>query len=149
MKKFKFFTVCIVLLSAIFINACDGLGSGSPSSSKKSFNYDLRGTWVSNEQGIYSGSLKIDTDTITIDGYEEDWRTLVGDDRKRPFKDYPKRVPLKGYSEEGKIFIEYGGTVQDGIPYTYTETGTYQNKYKLLEFNFGGRKEILQMAVNF
>jgi hypothetical protein len=52
-------------------------------------------------------------------------------------------VPLKGYSEEGKIFIEYGDAAQDGIPYIYTELGDYPNKYKLLEFSFGGRKEIL------
>ena len=129
------------LLSVLFINACDGL-NGSPSGNYKSFSYDLRGTWVSNETGLYSGSLKIDVNTITIDGYGENWTTLVGDDNKRPFKDFPKRVPLKGYSEEGKIFIEYGGTVQDGIPYIYPD------KYKLLEFTFGGKKEILQLSVD-
>jgi len=25
----------------------------------------------------------------------------------RPFKDYPKRVPITRYSEEGQIFIKY------------------------------------------
>jgi hypothetical protein len=93
---------------------------------------------------LYSGSLTIDFDTITIDGYGEDWTSLVGDDSKRPFKDFPKRVPLKGYSEEGKIFIDYGESAQEGIPYIYTEAGDYPNKYTLLEFSFGGRKEILQ-----
>jgi hypothetical protein len=111
----------------------------------KSFDSKLRGTWISNESGLYSGTLKIDYDTITIDGYGEDWTSLVGDDSKRPFKDFPKRIPLDGYSEEGKIFIEYGGTEQEGIPYLYTETGSYPREYKLLEFTFGGRKEILQM----
>jgi len=148
MKNFKFFTVSTVLLTALFINSCDGLGSGSQSSVIRSFNYDLRGTWVSNESGLYSGTLKIDTNTITIDGYGEDWTTLVGDDNKRPFKDFPNRVPLKGFSEDGKIFIEYGDTVQNGIPYIYTQTGDYPNKYKLLEFFFGGRKEILQLMTN-
>ena len=38
----------------------------------KSFDSKLRGTWVSNDQGMYSGSLKTTSDTITIDGYEED-----------------------------------------------------------------------------
>jgi hypothetical protein len=147
MKKYKFFAVYTVLLSALFINACEGQGGGTQ---PKSFNYDLRGTWVSNEQnGLYSGTLKIGADTITIDGYGENWLSLVGDENKRPFKDFPKRVPLKGYSEEGKIFIEYGGTVKDGIPYIYSETGTYQNKYKLLEFTFGGRPERLQLEENF
>jgi hypothetical protein len=57
-------------------------------------------------------------------------------------------VQFKGYSEDGKIFIEYGGA-QNGIPYTWTETGSYPGKYKLLEFDFGGRKEILQCPVDY
>jgi len=145
MKKYKFFAVYTVLLSALLINACDGQGGGG--SQPKSFTNDLRGTWVSNESGLYSGSLKIDVNTITIDGYGEDWTSLVGDDSKRPFRDFPRRLPLKGYSEEGKIFIEYGGTV-NGIPYIYSETGTYPNKYKILDFNFGGRSEKLQLKEN-
>ena len=140
MKNHKFFALCIFLLSAIFTGSCGAVPSGD----YKSFHTDLRGTWVSNESGLYSGTLVIDINTITIDGYGEDWTSLVGDDSKRPFKDFPKRVPLKGYSEEGKIFIEYGSTEPEGIPYIYTEIGDYQNKYKLLEFSFGGRKEILQ-----
>jgi hypothetical protein len=124
------------------MNSCYVL-SGSQSGDYKFFNSDLLGTWVSNEAGLYLGSLEIDYETITIDGYGEDLISLMGDDSRRPFRDFPKRVPLKGYSEEGKIFIEYGGGAQ-GIPYIYTETGTYPHKYKLLEFSFGGRKEILQ-----
>jgi hypothetical protein len=143
-KNLRFFAVCISFLSALFSISCDDLPTGD----FKSFDSGLRGTWVSNETGLYSGSLKIDFDTITIDSYGEDWTSLVGDDSKRPFRDFPKRVPLKGYSEEGKIFIEYGDTAQDGIPYIYTELGDYQNKYKLLEFSFGGRKEILQRIMD-
>jgi hypothetical protein len=143
-KNLRFFAVCISFLSALSIISCDGLPTGD----YKSFDSGLRGTWVSNETGLYSGSLKIDFDTITIDGYGENWTSLVGDDSKRPFKDFPKRVPLKGYSEEGKIFIDYGDTAQNGIPYIYTElVGDYSNKYKLLEFSFGGRKEILQYGM--
>ena len=141
MKNIRFFVVCIFLLSVLFISSCDGY---SPTGDFKSFDSNLRGTWVSNETGLYSGSLIIDSVTITIDGYGEDWTSLVGDDSRRPFKDFPKRVPLKGYSEEGKIFIEYGGNVENGIPYIYTEIGNYSEKYRLLEFSFGGRKEILQ-----
>jgi len=137
----KRFTGCISLLVTLFLTTCNL--EYNPSN-YKSFDNKLRGTWVSNETGLYSGSLKIDSDTITIDGYGEDWASLVGDDSKRPFKDFPKRVPLKGYSEEGKIFIEYGETALDGIPYVYTELGAYPQKYKLLEFSFGDRKEILQ-----
>ena len=142
MKKFRPFALCIFLLSAIFASSCGAVPSGE----YKSFHNDLRGTWVSNESGLYSGTLIIDVDTIIIDGYGEDWTSLVGDDSKRPFRDFPKRVPLKGYSEEGKIFIEYGSIEPEGIPYIYTESGNYQEKYKLLEFSFGGRKEILQFT---
>jgi hypothetical protein len=140
MKNFLLVAVCTVL-SALFTSSCN-LPSGG--GNYKSFDSKLRGTWVSNEPGLYSGTLKFDTGTLTIDGYGEDWLSLVGDDSKLPFKDFPKRVALKGYSEEGKIFIEYGGAAQ-GIPYIYTEEGSYPSKYKLLEFDFGGRKEILQM----
>jgi len=140
MKNFRFLAVCIVLLFPLSISSCDWQMTGD----YKSFDNKLRGTWVSNETGLYAGSLQIGYDTITIDGYGEDWTSLVGDDSRRPFRDFPKRVPIKGYSEDGKIFIEYGETAQDGIPYVYTEVGSYPQKYKLLEFTFGGRKEILQ-----
>jgi hypothetical protein len=145
-KNLRFSTIIIILLSSPLLSACNGLMTDG---SFKSFDYKLRGTWFSNDSGLYSGTLKIDSDTITIDGYGEDWAYMVGDDSKRPFKDFPKRVPLKGYSEEGKIFIEYGETALDGIPYVYTEVGTYPQKYKLLEFSFGGRKEILQCKIDF
>jgi len=144
MKKFRFVAICVILLSAFFINSCDNLISDD----YKSFDSRLRGKWVSNESGLYSGSLIIDNNTITIDGYGEDWTSLLGDDSKRPFRDFPKRVPLKGYSEDSKIFIDYGNYLQDGIPYIYTEGGTYPQKYKLLEFSFGGRKEILQWTAD-
>ena len=140
MKNLMSPAACIILLSAFLISSCGGLLTGDT----KFFDSKLWGTWVSNETGLYSGSLKIDHDTITIDGYGEDWTSLTGGDSKRPFKDFPKRVPLKGYSEEGKIFIEYGEVAQNGIPYVYTESGSYLENYKLLEFSFGGRKEILQ-----
>ncbi|MDR2923412.1 MAG: hypothetical protein LBU85_08745 [Treponema sp.] len=135
--------VCIVLVSVLFIISCGELSS---SADVKSFDNVLHGTWKSNgESSVYSGTLKIDFDTITIDGYWEKQTPLEnGNDNERPFRGYPKRVPLKGYSEEGKIFIDYGGAV-NGIPYIYTETGAYPPKYKLLEFTFGGREEILQM----
>jgi hypothetical protein len=120
-------------------------------SAVKSFDSRLRGTWESNDPSKYSGSLKIEIDTITIYGYEysqtqQNQQNI--NDNKRPFKDYPRDICLTGYSEDGKIFIEYGGA-QNGITYTWTETGSYPNKYKLLEFDFGGRKEILQWPVDY
>jgi hypothetical protein len=140
MKTPGFFAIAnsAALLAALVISSCGDL----PATATRSSAGDLRGTWVSNETGVYSGSLVITYDTITIDGYGEDWLSLVGDDSKRPFRDYPKRVALKGYSEDGKLFIEYGGNTK-GITYIYTEAGDYP-KYKLLEFTFGDRKEIVQ-----
>jgi len=143
--KNNIFTVCIILLFIFCFSACDGVYTDNT----KSFDRKLRGTWVSNETGLYSGSLKIDAYTITIDGYGEDWASLVGDDSKRPFKDFPKRVPLPGYSEGEEIFITSRSTSQDGIQFVYTELGSYQQRYKLLEFSFGGRKEILQCVIDY
>jgi hypothetical protein len=154
MKSHKSFAIIIVLLSVLFFSTCDM----PTTDNSRSFDKKLRGTWVSNDPTKYSGSLKITFDTITIDGYLESQTPLDGDDSNRPFKDIPKRVghpghservSLKGSSEEGNIFIEYGDVAQDGIPYVYTEGGKYPNEFKLLEFNFGGRKEILEFKTGF
>ena len=93
---------------------------------------------------MYSGKLVIYSDTITIDGYGEDWKALVRDDSKRPFRELPKGVPLPRYSEEGKLFIEYPTSVLKDIPYNYTETWDNSNKVELLSFTFGERPEILR-----
>jgi len=145
MKNHKLIAVCLILLSSLLICSCDGTYAGS----YKSFDSKLRGTWASNETGLYAGTLAIGYDTITIDGYGEDWTSLVGDDAKRPFRELPKRVPLPGYSEGGSIFIKYGSADEYSVPYLYTEVGTYPQKYRLLEFDFGGRKEILQSAAEY
>jgi hypothetical protein len=144
MKNRRFFAICIVLFSAVFALSCDT--HNPQSSSVKSFSNDLRGTWESNDKTNYSGSLTIDFDTIKIDGYDESQTKSPqdgGDDKQRPFVGFPRKTHLRGYSEDGKIFIDYGNG-QNGIPYTYTntETGTYPYK-RILEFDFGGRKEIL------
>jgi hypothetical protein len=133
-------------LFALFIVSCDGVtGTGTP---VKSFDGKLQGTWVSNDPDpLYKGSLVIDFQRITITGYGEGQTPFLGDENKRPFKGYPKGVALKGYSEEGKIFIENGGQVE-GIPYTYDEDKSYPPKYKLLTFTFGGRLEILESSVS-
>jgi hypothetical protein len=116
-----------ILLFALFLSSCDGLYTGD----YRSFESKLRGTWVSNETGLYSGSLIINYDTITIEGYPEDWTALMVDDSKRPLRDYPKHVPLTGYSEEGKIFIEYPGSIFNDISYVYTEVGSYPHKVQI------------------
>jgi len=145
MKSLKAFAVTLILLPVLCISSCDG----TYTSDTKSFDKKLRGTWVSNETGLYSGSLKIDIYTITIDGYREDWTSLVGNDSRRPFRDFPKRLPLPGYSEDREIFITYKDAPQDGIRFTYSEVGTYPRKYKLLEFDFGGRRETLQCMADY
>jgi len=151
MKSLKSFSIIIAMLFAIFLTACDGMATDD----RDYFESRLRGTWVSNDPGVYSGKLTIDYDTIIIEGYAEDWTSQWGDDSKRPFKDYPKGIPLNGYSEkgevsgEGEIFIEFPASKFTSVSYEYTEAGSYPQKYKLLTFNFGDRKEILQCKVNY
>jgi len=141
----KILTFCIGFLAAF--SAC-GVASGS--SRIKNFDYELQGTWVSNEaSAIYQGTLIIGNDRITINGYGEE-QTLHplegGDDNKRPFKNFTKGTPLKGYSEEKNIFIEDGGMVQESIPYIYWDDSPPPDykKVKFLRFTFGGRIETLQ-----
>jgi hypothetical protein len=134
----------IILLSAAILIVCAGCGdltrTGTPS---KSFDYDLQGTWVSNDPSVYSGKLVISYDRITITGYSEGQTPTEGDDSKRPFKGFSKGIALKGYSEEGKFFIEDSGQLQEGIPYTYQKDESYPPK-KIISFTFGGRVEKLQ-----
>jgi hypothetical protein len=136
----------LLALCSLFFFSCDGNGSAG-GSNYKSVAYDLRGTWVSNETGEYSGTLVISGNTITIGGYDPntlyEWTNGTG---CRPFKDFTKNVPLEGYTEEGKIFIKDVGIVQEGLPYTYWDAYSpddYKRIY-LLTFNFGGRNETLR-----
>jgi len=145
MKKTIFFATVIILLCVFFISSCDGVVTGD----YKNFESKLRGTWVSNDPGIYSGTLIITYDTITIDGYGESQTPQNGDDSQRPFKGIPKGKQFKGYSEDGMIFFSYGDAAQNGIPYIYTAGGNYQNEFKILEFTFGDRKEILEYKTGY
>jgi len=90
--------------------------------------------------------LVIDSDSITIGIYDE---SQIDNDPKEPkdpnrlpFKGFPRGVPMRGYSEDGKIFIEYDNG-KNGIPYIYHEGEGYP-KTKTLKFTFGDREEILQ-----
>ena len=140
----KIFAVYVSLLAAFFITACGDVEA------RKHFDSRLDGTWVSNDKtAIYSGILKISYDRIIINGYGEGQTPPPlegGDDNKRPFKNFTKGIALKGYSEEGKFFINDGGLVQEGIPYVYwdDEFPSYYKKIKLLRFTFGGRVETLE-----
>jgi len=143
----KTIKIIVLLLAAFFIASCGG-GGGGGSSNVKTFYYKLQGTWVTNdaENATYSGTLVIGQDRITITGYGENQTPKEGgDDNRRPFKQFPKGRALKGYSEDGKFFIDNGG-VTESIPYTFWEVNEPSLQYDLvryLKFNFGGRDENL------
>ena len=140
------FLICLILCS------CDT--HGSQTSTYKSFEYKLRGKWESNDSTApYNGTLKINSDSITIEDYGEGQTKQPpagdGDDRKRPFKGLASKGPLKGYSQDGKIYIEHPASVQNEFPYTYSETGDYPNKNKFLDFTFGTRTESLKQTKEY
>jgi len=135
--------VFLLALCSLLFFSCDGNGSAG-SHSYKGFDYNLQGTWASNETSEYSGTLVINFNSITISGYAsnpeyEKWPNRTN---HRPFKDFIKDVPLEGYSEEGKIFIKDAGVIQEGLPYTYWDEDYKQIEF--LRFDFGGRKETLR-----
>ena len=117
-------------------------GGYSKPANNRTFAYDLQGTWVSNDPSVYSGKLVIDLNRITITGYRESQTPIWDNDNKRPFKNFIKNVPIRGYSNDGKLFIEDRGSYES-ISYTLYTTGTYP-QHKFLRFSFGGRLEILQ-----
>jgi len=135
--KTSVFAVCTLLLFSLFAFSCDDVPKGD----YKSFDYKLQGTWVSNDPSVYSGTLEIGYDTIKITDYAE--KDDQEKQKQNPFKDYPKNTLFNGYSQDGKIFIEYGVLAQTGIHYTYTPL-SYPLTTSFLEFNFGGRAEILE-----
>jgi len=129
----------VSLLAAFLFTSCDWEVIES-----RHFDYKLQGTWISNDPAVYSGKLIISYDRITIIGFGEDQTPLRGgDDNKRPFKGFTKGTALKGYSEEGKIFIEDAGLFQEGIPYIFYTTGN-DLEDNFLRFTFGGRSETMQ-----
>jgi len=138
--RMKIIKIVMLLSVVFFIASCGGGGS----SNVKSFDYRLQGRWESSDKTEYSGTLVITYDRITITGYEASQTPRYGDDNKRPFKQFPKERAMKGYSEEGKIFI-INGDVTESIPYYYWDDNpppTYNLVY-YLRFNFGGRNEDL------
>ena len=121
MKKPVALTLCIALLSAFIITAC---GWGSTDSTGK-FEYRLQGIWeTSSPTSSYYGSLIIESDTITIEGYDQYPYPYYKEDPRRPFVALPREFPLDGYSEKtddkrGTIYIENVDGVLHEIPYTY------------------------------
>jgi len=114
----------------------------------KIFDYNLQGTWKSNDydNAVYKGTLVIAVNRITITGYSEDQTPTPGNDNNRPFKGFTKGIALRAYSEEGRIYIEDGGLLQEGIPYTYWDDypAPDYKRVQFLRFNFGRRQETLQ-----
>ncbi|MDR2747554.1 MAG: hypothetical protein LBB77_08925, partial [Treponema sp.] len=92
----------------------------------------------------YSGTLVIGWDTITITGYDQTYYSL--NPAQRPFKDITKGVSRKGYTEDGKIYIDDFGW-KEGIGYKY-DPGQSPDYTKLLRFTFAGRHEILRKTGN-
>jgi len=145
MKKNKRLTaVFLPAICSLLVFSCDWKPG---SSDYKSFAYDLQGTWETNEISEYSGTLVINSNTITISGYASNslYEFTYGTGH-RPFKDFTKNTPLEGYTEESKIFIKDVGIIQEGLPYTYWDVyspADYKQIY-FLSFNFGGRVETLR-----
>jgi hypothetical protein len=135
----KILSVCAGFLLVLSLSACN-FGSDN-----ESFDVELRGTWVSIDKSVYSGTLKIEDDRITITGYCESQTLTDTNDNRRPFREFIREIPLKGYSRNGKIYIEDAGEIQDGIPYTYWDDNPPPENVKIefLRFNFDGRNETL------
>jgi hypothetical protein len=137
-----------VLAAALLLAAagCDGSGGIGGNYTTKFTDTRLRGTWESTDTSLYSGSLLIGMDTITVTGYGEAQTPPAwdgGDDAKRPFRNFAKNAPYPCYTEDGKLFIETAGDVP-GFPFVYSTSG--MDRY--LRFTFGGRDEALKRTGN-
>ena len=140
MRKKQNIIILLFALCFLFFVSCD-LETGTDN--YNFFSYDLQGIWVSNDTSVYSGTLQIEFNRITITDFSEGQTPLLGNDNDRPFKGFTKEVALRGYSEDGKIFIEDGGMERKGISYVYYTVGIYPQE-KFLRFTFGSREEILK-----
>jgi len=135
MKKLRFFTFCIVLLSALILTACDWSNTGG------SFEYRLQGKWKTNDENsaIYF-ILAITSNTITIEDQSDGWfanKNLP----THPFKGLTLNYPNKGYSEKiderhGIVYIEDFGDIYE-FPYEYnSSTDQSYNKIEIIRFTF-------------
>jgi len=134
LRKLTFFIICIILLTALVLSACDwepGAGNNNY------FEYRLQGTWETNSPSFNADfvTLEIDFDSITIT--IDDYYVWPGDrdDPRRPFKDFTKNFPLKGYSEKidnnsGIIYIEDFGVLYE-VPYQYNSS--YNSSFDMVE----------------
>ena len=150
--KNRIFIMTALALCTLFLAACDW--EYTEPGSYKRFDWDLHGTWTSNEsESRYTGTLIIDYSRITITGYSET-QTLIpgGNDTERPFRNFTKAIALEGYTEELEetgemvILIKNAGTWQEPIPYVYWSENPPPDfkKVEFLLFDFGGRRETLR-----
>jgi hypothetical protein len=139
--RIKTITTAVLLAASLFIAAC--VVNNNETSSIKSFDHRLQGTWESNDKTIYSGTLVIGYDQITITGFTPDQTPAkVGNDNERPFRQFYRGQALKGYSEDGNLYLVNGG-ITEVVPYIYSESNPppSYNLVKKLQFTFGGRLE--------
>jgi hypothetical protein len=136
MKKAVFGLIAAVM---VIVARCDGDGSDDGGGY---FEAKLRGTWATHNPVYhdYSGTLAIGRDTVTITGYDQTYYGL--NESQRPFGGITKGVSRKGYSEDGKIYINDFGW-KEGIVYEYDE-GISPDYTKLLRFTFDSRAETLR-----
>ena len=143
MKKVsKLFALGLFVVFSLILTTC---GDWNPVP-VPSFDYYLRGTWVSNQnEYAYGGTLEITMYNIKITGYGPKDKVSAA---QQPFRSFTQNVSLEGYSEgelsrtdgEGYFYIYDKGSLQPGIPFKYYSAGSE----RLLLFNFGGREEILK-----
>jgi len=154
---FTFLTFLFSLLIAPFsllIAACDYENTGGGTGNYQRFDWDIQGTWKTNEsESRYIGTLEITYNRITITGYSETQTPASGgNDQERPFRNITKNTAMEGYTEEQEetgqkiILIKDAATWQEAIPYTYWYTNPPPDfkKAEFLRFTFGGRQETLR-----
>jgi hypothetical protein len=137
-NRFSFAAILtFAAIAAFTLFGCGYQGDGSFGG----FAYGLRGTWATNQPDDYgySGTIVIGSNTITITGYEVNYWTPPNDPQ-RPFTGITRGVTRKGYSQDGKIYIDDFGLKE--FPYEY-DPGVYPGYTELLRFTFAGRSETL------
>ena len=142
----------IGICAALFVTACDLENTDDETGSYRRFDWDLHGTWETNDPGSrYKGALDITYSRITITGYGEIQTPVYGNDAERPFRNFTKGISLEGCTEELEtgekvMAIKDAEAWQEGIPYTYWYDYPPPDfkRVDFLRFTFGGRQETLR-----
>ena len=141
----KFILPFAILTFLLALNGCDLFFINIT----EQFGSDLRGTWKSVKPSYpgYDAVLVIDFNEIIISGYQGD----IGSDpeSKRPFIEFTKDSPLKGYSDtdsflednynyygnNGTLYIKLQNKGVMEINYTYYKTkNSPQKRYLYISF---------------